>query len=88
MYMDLQFLYWPLTANHTALTYHVVHITLADPFPPLTCRDLTKPLPDGSYHLVDSYMGHSMSNQHKKYLTLTNLDETWFLQSVCWDIHP
>ena len=30
-----------------------------------------------------SCKGHSMSNQHKKYLTLTDLDETWFLHSVC-----
>ena len=28
-------------------------------------------------------MGHSMPNQHKKYLTLTDLDETWFLHRVC-----
>ena len=35
-----------------------------------------------------SYMGHSTSNQHKNYLTLTDLDETWCLHSVCWDIHP
>ena len=35
-----------------------------------------------------NYMSHSMSNQHKKYLTLSDLDETWFLHSACWDIHP
>ena len=27
--------------------------------------------------------GHSMPNQHKKILTLTDLNETWFLHSVC-----
>ena len=27
--------------------------------------------------------GHSMSNQHKKILTPTDLNETWFLHSVC-----
>ena len=25
-----------------------------------------------------------MSNQHKKYLTLTDWDKTWFLHCVCW----
>ena len=29
------------------------------------------------------YTGHSMSNQHKKILTLTDLDETWFLHGDC-----
>ena len=33
-------------------------------------------------------VGHSMSNQHKKILTLTDLNKTWFLHSVCWDINP
>ena len=33
------------------------------------------------------HMGHSMSNQHKKILTLTDLNETWFLHSVCSDIN-
>ena len=28
-------------------------------------------------------LGHSMSNQPIDYLTLTDLDETWFLLSVC-----
>ena len=27
--------------------------------------------------------GHSMSNQHKNYLTLMDLEETWVLHSVC-----
>ena len=27
-------------------------------------------------------MGHSMSNQHKKILTPTDLNENWFLHSV------
>ena len=27
--------------------------------------------------------GHSMSNQRKKILTLIDLNETWFLHSVC-----
>ena len=27
------------------------------------------------------YMDYSMSNQHKNYLTLTDLDKIWFLQS-------
>ena len=27
--------------------------------------------------------GHSMSNQHKKILTPTDLNENWFLHSVC-----
>jgi len=26
--------------------------------------------------------GHSMSNQHKKILTLSDLNETWFVHSV------
>ena len=29
------------------------------------------------------HTGHPMSNQHKKYLTLMDLDETWLLHSVC-----
>ena len=29
------------------------------------------------------YMGHSMSNQRKKIFTLIDLNETWFLYSVC-----
>ena len=28
-------------------------------------------------------VGHSMSNQRKKILTLIDLNETWFLHSVC-----
>ena len=28
-------------------------------------------------------LGHSMSNQHKKILTLTDLNETWFLHGDC-----
>ena len=27
-----------------------------------------------------------MSNQHKKFLTLTDLNEIWFLHGVCWEI--
>ena len=37
---------------------------------------------------VNLYMGHSMSNQHKKIPDLSDLDETWCLHSACWDIHP
>ena len=33
-------------------------------------------------------LGHSMSNQHKKILTLTDFNETWFVHGVCWDINP
>ena len=30
----------------------------------------------------------SMSNQHKKFLTPTDLNENWFLHSFSWDINP
>ena len=33
--------------------------------------------------VISQHMGHSMSNQHKIILTLTDLNETWFLHSVC-----
>ena len=32
--------------------------------------------------VVLSLVGHSMSNQHKKILTLSDLNETWFVHSV------
>ena len=32
--------------------------------------------------------GHSMSNQHKKLVTLMDLDKTWFLHNCHWDIDP
>ena len=33
-------------------------------------------------------MGHSMSNQHKKNMTLADFDKTWVLHSLSCDIHP
>ena len=38
--------------------------------------------------ILKLHMGHSMSNQQKKILTPTNLNENWFLHSVSWDINP
>ena len=35
------------------------------------------------YLMVENYMGHSISNQHKRIVTPTDLNETWFLHSDC-----
>ena len=40
------------------------------------------------YDVATYHLGNSMSNQHKKNMTLTDFVETWFLHRLCWDIHP